>query len=314
MRPYQIVATERILQRIEISTNYKQLGTIAAGGYVWHTTGSGKTLTSFKAAQLASRAAERRQGAVRRRPQGPRLPDDARVRPLREGRGQLEHLDAACSSGSSRTRTRGSSSRRSRSSPASSTQNKGHAIYDGHVVLIFDECHRSQFGDMHTAITKAFKRYHLFGFTGTPIFAENAGSGGNPQLRTTEQAFGDKLHTYTIVDAINDKNVLPFRIDYVNTIKTADGPRRQAGLRDRHRAGAARAGAGRPGRRLHPRALRPEDEAQLSATRSAGKRRRRLQRAVRHRLDRRREALLRRVRAQAAGRELRRSTSGSRSA
>jgi type I restriction enzyme R subunit len=65
-----------------------------------------------------------------------------------------------------------------------------------------------------------FKRYHLFGFTGTPIFAENSGTGGNPQRRTTEQAFGDKLHTYTIVDAINDKNVLPFRIDYINTIKT----------------------------------------------------------------------------------------------
>ncbi|MFZ2963347.1 MAG: type I restriction endonuclease subunit R, partial [Rhodoglobus sp.] len=96
---------------------------------------------------------------------------------------------------------------------------KGHAIYGGHVVLIFDECHRSQFGDMHTSITKAFKRYNLFGFTGTPIFAENAGSGGNPQLKTTEQAFGEKLHTYTIVDAITDKNVLPFRIDYVNTIR-----------------------------------------------------------------------------------------------
>ena len=99
------------------------------------------------------------------------------------------------------------------------TANKGHAIYDGHVVIIFDECHRSQFGDMHTAITKAFKRYHLFGFTGTPIFAVNATSGGNPLLRTTEQAFGGRLHTYTIVDAITDKNVLPFRIDYINTIK-----------------------------------------------------------------------------------------------
>ena len=86
-------------------------------------------------------------------------------------------------------------------------------------MIIFDECHRSQFGDMHTAITKAFKRYNLFGFTGTPIFAANSGIGGNPQLKTTEQAFGDKLHTYTIVDAITDKNVLPFRIDYVNTIK-----------------------------------------------------------------------------------------------
>jgi len=90
-------------------------------------------------------------------------------------------------------------------------------------VIIFDECHRSQFGDMHTAITKAFKRYHLFGFTGTPIFAVNARSGGNLRLRTTEQAFGERLHTYTIVDAITDKNVLPFRIDYVNTIKVGEG-------------------------------------------------------------------------------------------
>ncbi len=102
------------------------------------------------------------------------------------------------------------------------SSNKGHVIYSGHIVLIFDECHRSQFGDMHKAIVKAFKRYNLFGFTGTPIFAENAGA-GKPGLQTTEQAFGDKLHTYTIVDAITDKNVLPFRIDYVNTIKLPMG-------------------------------------------------------------------------------------------
>jgi type I restriction enzyme R subunit len=99
------------------------------------------------------------------------------------------------------------------------SQNKNHDIYNKHVVLIFDECHRSQFGQMHTAITKAFNNYHIFGFTGTPIFAVNAGSGGNPTLRTTEQAFGDKLHTYTIVDAINDGNVLSFRIDFISTVK-----------------------------------------------------------------------------------------------
>ena len=92
---------------------------------------------------------------------------------------------------------------------------QGHPVFEKHVVIIFDECHRSQFGDMHKAIAKAFKNYHLFGFTGTPIFAVNAGAGKNPDLRTTQQAFGDKLHTYTIVDAINDGNVLPFRIDYV---------------------------------------------------------------------------------------------------
>jgi type I restriction enzyme R subunit len=82
-------------------------------------------------------------------------------------------------------------------------QNPNHAIHEKRVVLIFDECHRSQFGDMHVAIKKAFSNYNLFGFTGTPIFAANSASGNNPQLRTTEQAFGVKLHTYTIVDAIH---------------------------------------------------------------------------------------------------------------
>ena len=101
-------------------------------------------------------------------------------------------------------------------------RNKRHAIFDGHIVLIFDECHRSQFGDMHAAITKAFKNYHLFGFTGTPIFAVNASSGGRPDFKTTEQAFGEKLHTYTIVDAIADKNVLPFKVDYISTMHEAE--------------------------------------------------------------------------------------------
>jgi len=116
-------------------------------------------------------------------------------------------------------------------------KNKKHPVFGQHVVVIFDECHRSQFGDMHTEITKSFKRYHLFGFTGTPIFADNAGSHGNPLRRTTEQAFGEKLHTYTIVDAINDKNVLPFRIDYINTIKTSPGVRdKQVSAIDTERA------------------------------------------------------------------------------
>jgi type I restriction enzyme R subunit len=103
------------------------------------------------------------------------------------------------------------------------SKNNSHDIFKKHIIIIFDECHRSQFGDMHRKITKAFKNYHLFGFTGTPIFAGNAGSGGNPLLRTTEQAFGEKLHTYTIVDAINDGNVLPFRIDFIDTIKMKEG-------------------------------------------------------------------------------------------
>lgn len=218
MRPYQIVGTERILSKIDISTNYRQLGTIAAGGYVWHTTGSGKTLTSFKAAQLASKlpSVDKVLFVVDRK--------DLDYQTMRE----YDRFEK----GAANSNTSTAVLKKQLEDPTAriiittiqklSTfigANKGHEIYDGHVVIIFDECHRSQFGDMHTAITKAFKRYNLFGFTGTPIFAANSGSGGNPQLRTTEQAFGQKLHTYTIVDAISDKNVLPFRIDYVNTIK-----------------------------------------------------------------------------------------------
>src|SRR5262249_4718794 len=218
MRPYQIAATEKILQKIQISTNYKKLGTIEAGGYVWHTTGSGKTLTSFKAAQLATRMAglEKVLFVVDRK--------DLDYQTMRE----YDRFEKGAANSNISTRVL----KKQLEDPGARiiittiqklatfiAANKGHAIYDGHVVIIFDECHRSQFGDMHTAITKAFKRYDLFGFTGTPIFAVNARSGGNLRLRTTEQAFGERLHTYTIVDAITDKNVLPFRIDYVNTIK-----------------------------------------------------------------------------------------------
>jgi len=222
MRPYQIVATERILQKIEISTNYRQLGTVAAGGYVWHTTGSGKTLTSFKTAQLASKmpSVDKVLFVVDRK--------DLDYQTMRE----YDRFEK----GAANSNTSTAVLKRQLEDPAARiiittiqklstfiAANKGHAIFDGHVVIVFDECHRSQFGDMHVAITGAFKRYNLFGFTGTPIFAANAGTGGNPQLKTTEQAFGMKLHTYTIVDAITDKNVLPFRIDYVNTIKLPDG-------------------------------------------------------------------------------------------
>lgn len=238
MRPYQIVATERVIQKIEISTNYKELGSVAAGGYVWHTTGSGKTLTSFKTAQLASRLADvdKVLFVVDRK--------DLDYQTMRE----YDRFEK----GAANSNTSTAVLKRQMEDPGARiiittiqklstfiNANKGHAIYDGHVVLIFDECHRSQFGDMHTAITRSFKRYNIFGFTGTPIFAVNSGSGGNPNLRTTPQAFGCYLHgdprncppqdhqmaihTYTIVDAINDKNVLPFRIDYVNTIKLPEG-------------------------------------------------------------------------------------------
>jgi type I restriction enzyme R subunit len=222
MRPYQIVATERILQRVKVATNYKQWGTVAGGGYVWHTTGSGKTLTSFKTAQLVSRmpSIDKVLFVVDRK--------DLDYQTMQE----YDRFEKGAANSNTSTRVLKKQLEDPNARIIITTiqklstfisANKGHEIYDGHVVIIFDECHRSQFGDMHTGITKAFNKYHLFGFTGTPIFAANASAGGNPQFRTTEQAFGEKLHTYTIVDAITDKNVLPFRIDYVSTIKTPEG-------------------------------------------------------------------------------------------
>lgn len=220
MRPYQIVAAEKILQRIATSTNHRLLGSIEAGGYVWHTTGSGKTLTSFKAAQLA-----------RALPQVDKVlfvvdRKDLDYQTMRE----YERFEKGAANSNASTAVL----KKQLEDPDARiiittiqklsrfvAQHRKHEVYEQHVVVIFDECHRSQFGDMHADITRAFKRYNLFGFTGTPIFAANAGSGGNPQRRTTEQTFGHKLHTYTIVDAINDKNVLPFRIDYINTVQAA---------------------------------------------------------------------------------------------
>ena len=221
MRPYQVVAAERILQRIEVATNYKLLGKIEAGGYIWHTTGSGKTLTSFKAAQLASKLpyVDKVMFVVDRK--------DLDYQTMREyNRFEKDSVNGSKNTAELKKQLETPTSRIIVTTIQKLTrfieQNKGHQVYDGHIVLIFDECHRSQFGDMHSAITDAFKNYHLFGFTGTPIFAENAVARGNPNLRTTEQAFGERLHTYTIVDAINDKNVLPFRIDYINTVKAPD--------------------------------------------------------------------------------------------
>ncbi|MDD4022352.1 MAG: type I restriction endonuclease subunit R [Synergistaceae bacterium] len=222
LRPYQIAATERILSRIEISTNYKKTGTIEAGGYIWHTTGSGKTLTSFKTARIASALPhiDKVLFVVDRK--------DLDYQTMKEY--DRFQKGAANSNTSTRILQRQLEDGTSRiiittiqKLDVFVSKNKGHEVFKKHVVLIFDECHRSQFGDMHAKIVKSFRNYHLFGFTGTPIFAANAGSGGNPLLRTTPQAFGDKLHTYTIVDAINDGNVLPFRIDYINTLKMKVG-------------------------------------------------------------------------------------------
>ncbi|MCE3552423.1 type I restriction endonuclease subunit R [Pseudonocardia sp. RS11V-5] len=218
MRPYQIIAAERILQRVLTSTNMKKLGSVAAGGYIWHTTGSGKTLTSFKTAQLASRmdGIDKVLFVVDRK-------DLDYQTMLEYNRFEKDSVNGSKSTAELKRQLQNPNSRiivtTIQKLARFIEQNRGHEITSDHVVLIFDECHRSQFGDMGAAIRKAFKRYHLFGFTGTPIFPENA---GGRQLDTTESVFGERLHTYTIVDAINDGNVLPFRVSYQNTVRVAD--------------------------------------------------------------------------------------------
>ena len=221
MRPYQISATERIINQIVMSTNHKKVGSIDAGGYIWHATGSGKTLTSFKAAQLASHleGIDKVLFVVDRK--------DLDYQTMKE----YDRFEKGAANSNISTAILTKQLNDSNSTIIITTiqklskfiaANKRHSIFDKHIVLIFDECHRSQFGDMHKSITKAFKKYHIFGFTGTPIFALNASVGGNPHLKTTEQAFGQKLHSYTIVNAINDENVLPFRVEYHRTIKIKD--------------------------------------------------------------------------------------------
>jgi type I restriction enzyme R subunit len=240
MRPYQIVATERILGRINVSNNYKSFGTIHGGGYIWHTTGSGKTLTSFKAAQLASKLPfiDKVLFVVDRK--------DLDYQTMKE----YDKFEKGAANSNTSTAVLAKQILDVNAKIIITTIQKltiyltkykndtkhQSVIRNSQFVIIFDECHRSQFGDMHKTIIKSFKKYHIFGFTGTPIFAQNSSlrlrsgntgrslSAGVERSRnavemTTEQAFGDKLHTYTIVDAITDKNVLPFRIDYVSTMR-----------------------------------------------------------------------------------------------
>lgn len=223
MRPYQICATECILNRILVSEyDKRRLGTLSAGGYVWHTTGSGKTLTSFKCAQLASRmdGIDKVMFVVDRK--------DLDYQTMKE----YNRFQKDAVNGSVDTRALDANLRDDTRRICVTTiqklsvligKNTRHPIYDKHVVFIFDECHRSQFGKMHKEIVRKFRYYHLFGFTGTPIFPKNAYMSGDPTLRTTGQAFGDCLHSYTIVNAIDDGNVLPFRVSYLSTMKSAHG-------------------------------------------------------------------------------------------
>ena len=247
MRPYQIAAAERILNRIERSVLNRQLGTINAGGYIWHTTGSGKTLTSFKTAQLASQmdsvdkvifVVDRKdldyqtireydrfeKGAANSNTSTRILSQQLSTR--EELLAEIERRELEGRSANDIDLTRADSKIVITTIQKMShfiASNPDKEIFGKHIVFIFDECHRSQFGTMHTAIKRKFKRYNFFGFTGTPIFEQNA-VGANPNLQTTAQAFGDLLHSYTIVDAIRDKNVLPFKVEYNELVRLQPNP------------------------------------------------------------------------------------------
>lgn len=218
MRPYQIAATEAIIQRVRMATNQHLLGKIDAGGYIWHTTGSGKTLTSFKTAQLCTQLdyVDKVLFVVDRK--------DLDYQTVKE----YERFKKGCVSSNKSIAILAKQLDSAKDRIIITTiqklnsfckKEKQHEVYGKHVVIIFDECHRSQFGDMHDLIVKRFKQYHIFGFTGTPIFTANAVK----KLLTTESVFGKCLHTYTVISAIADNNVLPFRVDYIKTMDSKSG-------------------------------------------------------------------------------------------
>lgn len=210
MRPYQIAATERILWKIKSSYESKKAGTAEAGGFIWHTTGSGKTLTSFKTARLATNLdfIDKVFFVVDRK--------DLDYQTMKE----YKRFQEDSVNGSKDTKELKKSIEKDDNRIVVTTiqklnefvkKNPNHPIYDKHCVLIFDECHRSQFGDAQKNIRKSFKKYYQFGFTGTPIFAENSLKGD-----TTSGTFGAQLHCYVITDAIRDGKVLKFKVDYNN--------------------------------------------------------------------------------------------------
>lgn len=210
MRPYQIAATERILWKIKSSYEGKKAGTAEAGGFIWHTTGSGKTLTSFKTARLATNLdfIDKVFFVVDRK--------DLDYQTMKE----YKRFQEDSVNGSKDTKELKKSIEKDDNRIVVTTiqklnefvkKNPNHPIYDKQCVLIFDECHRSQFGDAQKNIRKSFKKYYQFGFTGTPIFAENSLKGD-----TTSGTFGAQLHCYVITDAIRDGKVLKFKVDYNN--------------------------------------------------------------------------------------------------
>ena len=220
MRPYQIVATEKILNRIKVAYNNKFYGKINAGGYIWHTTGSGKTLTSFKTSQLASKLdfIDKVLFVVDRK--------DLDYQTMKE----YDRFKEGAANSNTSTKVLEEQLNDPNAKIIITTiqklsqfikKNADSEVFNKHVVFIFDECHRSQFGEMHKSIIKKFNKYYIFGFTGTPIFPENARTIKGIS-ETTEQVFGERLHTYTIVNAIADKNVLPFRYEYVGRVDVSE--------------------------------------------------------------------------------------------
>ena len=208
MRPYQIAATERLLWKIKSAYQAKQWSSPKGGGYIWHTTGSGKTLTSFKAAQLATQldfidkvffVVDRKDLDYQTMKEYQRFSPDsvngsASTAGLKQNLTKNDHKIIVTTIQKLNNLMRGE---------------EHLPVYDQQVVFIFDEAHRSQFGEAQKNLKKKFKKYYQFGFTGTPIFAENAlGS------ETTASVFGSKLHSYTITDAIRDEKVLKFKVDY----------------------------------------------------------------------------------------------------
>ncbi|HBQ4880533.1 TPA: HsdR family type I site-specific deoxyribonuclease [Escherichia coli] len=208
MRPYQIAATERILWKINSSYKSKNWSTPESGGFIWHTTGSGKTLTSFKAARLATEldfidkvffVVDRKDLDYQTMKEYQRFSPDS-VNGSENTAGLKRNLDKDDNKIIVTTIQKLNNLMKAESDLP---------VYNQQVVFIFDECHRSQFGEAQKNLKKKFKRYYQFGFTGTPIFPENAlGS------ETTASVFGRELHSYVITDAIRDEKVLKFKVDY----------------------------------------------------------------------------------------------------
>ena len=208
MRPYQIAATERLLWKIKSAYQAKHWSSAKGGGYIWHTTGSGKTLTSFKAAQLATQldfidkvffVVDRKDLDYQTMKEYQRFSPDsvngsASTAGLKQNLTKNDHKIIVTTIQKLNNLMR---------------SEEHLPVYNQQVVFIFDEAHRSQFGEAQKNLKKKFKKYYQFGFTGTPIFAENAlGS------ETTASVFGSKLHSYIITDAIRDEKVLKFKVDY----------------------------------------------------------------------------------------------------